>query len=169
MHLFPRIDNMTCSSANGGHSVLDYPLAHAKALTTIKSFKIGTKYPKSDHLPLWMNLDVNHYQVEEQKFAARTFGFQVNQDKQKEYENTLDAKLNQMTTPTLAFLHSLSAPCALFTSRTAHLVATISPPKSTNKADCNGNADEPVQFAHICTCASSLVKSKKKWIHSAAG
>lgn len=45
MQLFPGTNGTTCFSASGGHSVLDYALAHVDALPDIKSFKIGEKHP----------------------------------------------------------------------------------------------------------------------------
>lgn len=83
-----------------GDTVLDYALAHVDALPDIKSFKVGAKHLELDHLPLWLTLGV-HAGTDTQKITANSGGFWVDQEKQKEYANTLDTKLNTMAiTPT---------------------------------------------------------------------
>ena len=93
MHLFPSTSKITCFSPSRGHSVLNYALVHVNGLPIIKNFKIGSKWPYSDHLPLWLTLGV-HIETHKQKIATTLGDFQVDLDKEKEYATTLDAKLN---------------------------------------------------------------------------
>ena len=74
MRLFPGTGKITCFSASGGQCVLNYALVHVNALPHITDFKIGSKWPESDHLPLWLSIGA-HIETHKQKIAANLGGF----------------------------------------------------------------------------------------------
>lgn len=99
MQLFLGTGGPTCYLARGGSSVLDYALAHLDTLCLIRNLKLEDKNRESDHIPLWITLDIWH-SGEEERHAPGTTRFQVDSDKKDSYVQPLGMSLAKHMTVT---------------------------------------------------------------------